>query len=263
MKSIENRLNCTGDQDAKSGYVELDILPSGIAWLRINNPRRYNAMTLAMWQSFHDHVQTANNDPEVRVIAVHGAGKRAFMSGADISEFDSQRDSKEQVDLYDQAVSAAQNALESSDKSSVAVIQGVCIGGGIGIALSCDLRICTETTKFRMPAARVGLGYDIEGLRRAVDILGYANTADIFFSARTFSGMEAQQLGLVNHCFNEQEFAEQTGKALDEIIDNAPLTLRAVKRALRHITNPESIKLKEVEAAIATCFSSQDYREGR
>lgn len=253
----------TGADAEAAGRVDLDLEGNGIAWLRVNNPRRYNAMSLSMWRDLARHVRTAGDDPGVRVLAVTGTGRRAFVSGADISEFDALRDSSGQVQAYDQAVHDAQHALVQCDKPSVAVINGLCMGGGIGIALACDVRFCATTTRFRMPAARLGLGYDIAGLRRAVDVIGYANTADIFFSARTFHGAEAQRLGLVNQCFPDEHFAILAGRALNDIVGNAPLTLRAAKRALRYILNGAHDTVDDVERAISDCFKSDDYREGR
>lgn len=245
------------------GQVDLDITDTGVAWLRINNPRRYNAMSLAMWRQLAHHVRTAGNDPAVRVLALTGAGRRAFVSGADISEFDTLRDSADDVAAYDRAVHEAQAALVACNTPSVALINGLCMGGGIGIALSCDMRFCSTTTRFRMPAARLGLGYDIAGLRRAIHVMGYANTTDIFFSARTFYGEEAQRLGLVNQCFPDEHFAILADRAVNDIVANAPLTIRAAKRAMRFILGEGPDSEDDVERAINGCFKSDDYREGR
>lgn len=248
--------------DDAPGRIEREIT-GGIAWLRIHNPRRYNAMSLAMWRELARQVQALDTDPDVRVVVVTGTGDRAFVSGADISEFATLRDSTEQVDAYGLAVHEAQSALAASNKPTVALINGICMGGGIGIALSCDLRFCVSSARFRMPAARLGLGYDLDGLRRAVQVMGYASTTDIFFSARTFDGMEAQRLGLVNRCFPAEHFALQAQAVLAEMATNAPLTLTAAKRALRHILDATQVTPDEVEVAIRACFESEDYREGQ
>ena len=254
-------MSATNDASARA-RVDLQI-SDGIAWLRMNNPDRYNAMSLSMWRELASHVRTAEQDQNVRVIAVAGEGDRAFVSGADISEFATLRDSNEQVDAYENAVNDAQNALTSSEKPSIALIRGVCMGGGIGIALSCDLRISASNARFRMPAARLGLGYDLAGMRRAVQVMGYANAVDIFFSARTFDGMEAQRLGLVNRCFQVEHFDLQADAVLADIVTNAPLTLRAAKLALRHILCATDASPATVERAIDDCFRSNDYREGQ
>lgn len=235
----------------------------GIAWMRISNPARYNAMSLSMWHELAELIMAAEDDSQVRVIVVTGEGSRAFVAGADITEFATLRDSHDQIDAYGRAVSKAQSILSTCDKPTVALINGVCMGGGIGIALACDLRFCTSTARFRMPAARLGLGYDVDGLRRAVDVMGYPNAVDIFFSARTFDGNEAQRLSLVNRCFSAEHFELQVQAVLSDMSGNAPLTLRAAKRAFRHIVGDPTVTLTDVNAAIDVCFKSADYREGQ
>ena len=257
-----NTASTTTARAAAPGHVQLDK-EDGIAWLRISNPTRYNAMSLAMWRQLAEHIQTAGSDPDVRVLVVTGVGSRAFVSGADISEFATLRDSDEQVDAYGRAVHDAQSAMVACDTPSVAVINGICMGGGIGIALSCDLRVSTASARFRMPAARLGLGYDVEGMRRAVHVMGYTNTVDIFFSARTFDGSEALRLGLVNRCFQDEHFKIQAKAVVHDMAGNAPLTLRAAKQALRHILDDTHEERVRVEAAIDACFQSEDYREGQ
>lgn len=258
-----NTPTSTGSKNSEMpGRVDLQI-SDGIAWLKVNNTKRYNAMSLSMWRELASHIHTAEQNPDVRVIAVTGVNDRAFVSGADITEFATLRDSKEQIDAYEQAVSDAQSALIACNKPSIALIQGICMGGGIGIALSCDLRITSANTRFRMPAARLGLGYDIAGMKRSVQVMGYANTADIFFSARTFDGTEALRLGLVNRCFKVEHFDLQVNAVMADLVTNAPLTLKAAKLALRHILCNVDEPVENVEFAISQCFSSDDYREGQ
>jgi len=251
-----------GSRPTLAGRIVTETSES-IAWVRIDNPQRHNAMSLSMWRELAQHVAALDASPDVRVLALTGTGRRAFVSGADITEFATLRDSNEQVIAYEQAVSDAQNSLATCGKPTVALINGLCMGGGIGLALSCDLRFCTETARFRMPAARLGLGYSIAGLRRAVQVLGYANTADIFFSARNFNGTEAQRLGLVNRCFPDEQFDLLASAAVNEMGSNAPLTLHAAKQTLRHILDEDQISSTDVEQAIRACFESADYREGQ
>lgn len=254
---------------ANAGHVYLKI-ENNIGWLRINNQLHYNAMTFTMWQQMAQLIQEAENNTEVRIIAITGDGTRAFVSGADISEFNTLRDTPQQVKAYEDAVAKAQNAISNSNKPTVAVINGICMGGGIGIALACDIRICNETSRFRMPAARLGLGYDVSGLKRAVDVMGYTNAADIFLSARTFYGRDALQLGMVNHCFENEYFELQANNVLKNMATNAPLSMKATKIALRFILNNNQTQAKitehelsNVEEAIQACFESIDYREGQ
>jgi len=242
-----------------------------VAWVEIDNERNRNAMTLQMWRQLRECIQQAEDHADVNVIAITGAGDKAFISGADISEFATLRDSEEQVKEYGQAVEAAQNAIAHSSKPTVALINGLCIGGGIGVALACDLRYSSMETKFRMPAARLGLGYDLHGLARAVDVMGYANTADIFLSARVFDGTEAQRLGLVNLSFAAEHFDKEARSMIQEIAHHAPLSLRSVKLSLRYLlqrsqgafADQQALTNEQVEKAVQQCFDSQDYREGQ
>lgn len=228
-----------------------------------SNPDRYNAMSLAMWRDLKRIVDQADTDSGIRVIVLEGDGDKAFVSGADISEFAQLRDTPEHIKDYGNAVKAAQHALSACAKPTVASIRGICMGGGMGLALACDLRYCTHDAKFRMPAARLGLGYDLQGIQRASSILGLANTADIFMTARTFDGREAARLGMVHQSYSEAEFAAAAKAAVDSIGKNAPLTIQAVKLALSHVINPQDVAEQRVQRAIDACFASKDYLEGQ
>jgi enoyl-CoA hydratase/carnithine racemase len=249
----------------KPGELHYHVGTDGsVATITVDNAARYNAVSLAMWENMVRYVAQANNDPSVRVIVLRGAGEKAFVSGADISEFATLRDSPEQVERYNNAVDAAQSALIESPKPVIAVIRGICMGGGIGLALSCDLRFCSHTSRFRMPAARLGLGYDRKGLQRAVSVLGAARTTDIFMTARTFDGIEAQRIGMVHDSFADDEFDAQTNSRVEQVAQNAPLTLKAAKLAIRSaINDPQITDPGVVDAAVQACFDSNDYREGR
>ncbi|GAA5233057.1 enoyl-CoA hydratase [Verticiella sediminum] len=236
----------------------------GIATLTIDNPRRLNAMTLGMWDQLHRLVRDYGEREDVRVLVLRGAGERAFVSGADISEFGEQRDSPEQVARYGAAVHAAQASLSQCAKPVVAAIRGICIGGGIGLALACDLRYASASTRFRMPAARLGLGYDLRSTRRMVEMLGAPRAVELFFTARMFDGTEAERCGVVHRSFADEIFEDELAGIVAGIAGNAPLTLRAAKLAVRHIlAEPDAPDAASVEAAVQACFDSEDYREGQ
>ncbi|AIT24875.1 enoyl-CoA hydratase/isomerase family protein [Bordetella holmesii 44057] len=234
----------------------------GVLRVRICNPARFNAMSLSMWQALHTAVREAQADETLRAIVLHGEGDRAFVSGADISEFGQQRNDPAQVARYDQAVSAAQNALADSRIPTIAVIQGICMGGGMALALACDLRYCNASARFRMAAARLGLGYALDGVKRMRDMLGAARTMDLFLTARTFDGGEAARIGLVHEMFADSAFAGETQSRIEAVAGNAPLTMYAARLALRHLLNAEPAA-SEVEQAVQQCFGSADYREGQ
>lgn len=246
-----------------AGRLMLDVL-DGVARITISNPARYNAMSLGMWRQLAQLAQRAQEDPAVRVLVLQGDGDHAFVSGADISEFESLRNSKEQVQAYGAAVHHAQEALGQCAKPVVAAIRGICMGGGIGLALACDLRYCTDDSRFRMPAARLGLGYDLAGIRRAVHMLGPATAAEIFFTAKDFNGTEAERVGMVHRSFHSKMFADELAALTGAIAGNAPLTIRAAKLAIRHVLGDAAAQDEAViNQAIQDCFDSNDYKEGQ
>lgn len=252
-------INASGER--RRVYVEKR---EGVARIYLSNPDRYNAMSLSMWRELARLIQDADADPAVRVLLLMGAGEKAFVSGADISEFALLRDTPAQVEQYAEAVKAAQQGLSACGKPVIAGIRGICMGGGIGLALACDLRYANQNARFRMPAAKMGLGYDLEGIQRAVDVLGAARTADLFFTARDLDGLEAERIGLVHKSFADAQFSQELEAIASGIAANAPLTLHAVKLALRHALNdPSTRDAATVNQAIQACFDSTDYKEGQ
>lgn len=243
------------------GTIKLHV-DGPVARVSVSNPARYNAMSLAMWNALADTIDSVSASREVRVVLLRGEGNKAFVSGADISEFDAQRGNPEAVRAYDEAVDRAQSALIACSKPVVALIHGVCMGGGIGLAMSCDLRYATHDARFRMPAARMGLGYDPRGMARLVDMVGAAAVADIFYTARLFDGTEAQRLGFVHAAFDAGELDAAVEKTLSMIAENAPLTMAAAKLAIRACLS-DTVDREALQRDVQRCFDSFDYREGR
>jgi enoyl-CoA hydratase/carnithine racemase len=235
-----------------------------VATIRISNPTKFNAMSLSMWLALHEAVTGLDALPEVRVIVLTGEGPRAFVSGADISGFAGDRTDGTSAQRYDAAVLAAQTALSDGSKPTVAAIQGVCMGGGIGLALACDLRYATDDARFRMPAARLGLGYALPAMAQVVDTLGAARALDLFLTARTFEGAEARRIGLVHDAFAADRFEREIDQRVRELAGHAPLTLRAAKAAIRECVHPTGAEGRaRVDASVRACFDSADYREGQ
>jgi enoyl-CoA hydratase len=235
-----------------------------IGWITFDNQARRNAMSLSMWQGLHDAVSACAADPEIRVIVLKGAGDKAFVSGADISEFDEKRSSPETVGAYDAVSRAATNALAEVGKPTIAMIRGWCVGGGVGIALCCDLRIAAEDAAFAVPAAKLGLGYAFEGVRRLVDLVGPAFAREIFYTARRFSAQEAVAMGLVNRLVPAEGLEEYVRDYAATIAANAPLTVASIKtlvaQALKDGAERDAQLCRDV---VARCFASADYVEGR
>ena len=229
-----------------------------------NNPAKLNAVSLDMWDSFVGLLNDYEKDPQVRCVVVSGAGGKAFVSGADISKFESERATQEAVQRYNATSGGFYATLYDFPKPTLAQIQGYCIGGGLNLAIACDLRFCTEGSRFALPAARLGLGYGYTGLKRFIETIGPSHTKDIFFSARQLGAAEALAMGMVDKVLPEAELSAFVTGYANGIADNAPLTVAAIKRAAIEALKPEAERdLKLVDEMVARCFASQDYIEGR
>lgn len=228
-----------------------------------DNPARRNAVSLEMWAAIPALLQGFADDPDVRVICLRGAGEAAFVAGADISQFESRRSSPEATREYERVGQAATEALKRVEKPTVAAIRGWCIGGGVGIAACCDLRFAAEGSRFAVPAGRLGLGYAMEGVRTLVELIGPAYTKELFYTARHFSAAEALAMGLVNRVVPEDRFEEFVAAQCALIAANAPLTLRALKRAVAEVGRGAGGDAAAVAGLVRACFASEDYIEGR
>lgn len=235
----------------------------GTAWIVLRNPMRLNAVRLEMWQALPDAVRALDADPAVRVLVLRGAGEEAFASGADISEFATHRKDAASAAAYEDVTAAAFAALLAVEKPVVAMIQGVCIGGGLAIAACADLRVASDDARLALPAARLGLGYHQSGVERLVALLGPSAAAELFFTARQYSAAEALQIGLLNRVVPRAELRTFTEQYVADIAGNAPLTLRAAKRAIRESERADPARDRAgIARLIAACFESADYAEG-
>lgn len=237
---------------------------NSIGTIIFSNPEKMNAMNMDMWLALPRALRAFDQDPEVRVILVKGEGQRAFISGADISQFDQFRDADAAQQAFNDAVAEAYEAPLRCKKTVVASIRGFCFGGGLGFAAACDVRICSTDAQFRMPAARLGLGYSFEGIRRFVDVMGAANTADLFASARIFDAQEAQRMGFVSQVHSPDVLEAKTSAYLKMVCENAPLTIEAAKKAIQEsLKDPADRQMDILNKMIAFCYESKDYAEGR
>jgi enoyl-CoA hydratase/carnithine racemase len=229
-----------------------------------NNPARHNAVSLEMWDAVPKIFDEFEGDPRIRVIVLRGAGEKAFVSGADISEFEEKRSSEEAIAAYNRISEAARKRIEECPKPTIAMIRGYCIGGGVGTALACDLRFAAEGSRFGIPAAKLGLGYGYDGIKRLVDLVGPAYTREIFFTARQFSAEEALRMGLVNNVLPADALETHVRNTAEMIAANAPLTIRAAKIAVREALQDESRRdLALCRRLVEECYASEDYIEGR
>jgi len=234
-----------------------------IGWLIFNNPSRRNAVTLAMWEAIPSVLAAFEADPEVRVVVLTGAGNKAFVAGADISEFDQVRNSTDNVSYYAEQVSAANSAIAAIGKPTIAMIRGVCVGGGVGIALNCDIRISADDALFAIPAAKLGLGYGHAGLKQLVDLVGPSFAKEIFYTARLFSAAEALAMGLINRALPTAALESYVRDYCQTIAQNAPLTAQSVKQIIAQIVAEAPLDEAYCDRLVQICFESEDYIEGR
>jgi len=233
-----------------------------VATITLRNEGRFNAMSMAMWLQLRQTLDGLDADPTVRAVVLRGDGDKAFVSGADISEFAEKRNDPANVAAYDAAVANAQAALAGFRCPVIAAISGICYGGGLGLVMACDLRYAAPGAKFRMPAARLGLGYAYAGIKRMVAVLGIAKASEVFYTANVYTAADALRLGLLASVHDDVFAAAADTAAL--IASNAPLTIRAGKQAFNALLaggTPEH--LAAVDAAVKACFKSEDYAEGR
>jgi len=236
----------------------------GVGYLIFNNPERHNAVSLEMWEAASDILADFAADEAIRVAVLTGAGGKAFVSGADISKFESERSSKEAIERYNETVDKANTAVFEFPKPTIAMIRGYCIGGGVGLALCCDLRICSDNSKFGVPAAKLGLGYGFKGIKKLVDVVGPSFAKEIFYTARQFTAAEAQMMGLVNRVLPDAEVEKYVKDYAETIGGNAPLTVNSVKYIVGETVKSASERnLKKCDDLVAQCFASKDYIEGR
>lgn len=232
--------------------------------LTFNNPEKHNAVSFDMWEAAETILDRFQSDPDVRVVVLTGAGGKAFVSGADISKFESERASEEAVQRYNAIVEKVYSRIYAFPKPTIAMIRGYCIGGGLNLAICCDMRYATEASKFALPAAKLGLGYGYPGLRRYVETFGPVATKEIFFTARQFTSAEAMRWGMLNEIVADGELETRVFAVAEGIADNAPLTIATIKHCTTEILkNPEAQNVASCNEMVARCFASNDYREGR
>lgn len=229
-----------------------------------NNPAKRNAVSLDMWQRFDEILTEFAADSGIRALVVSGSGGKAFVAGADISKFESERASKEAVERYGKISASAYSKIFNFPKPTIAKINGYCVGGGMALAVCCDLRFAEEGAKFAIPAAKLGLGYGFPGINRLAELVGVSRAMEIFFTARMFSAQEAYDMGFLNRVLPVADLDKVVGETTEMIAGNAPLTIAAVKAIAREIGKPNSERdFGKLDKMVAACFASSDYVEGR
>jgi enoyl-CoA hydratase/carnithine racemase len=239
------------------------LVEAPLAWITIDHPERRNAMSAHMWAELAEAAEKLDADAAVRVIVLRGAGDVAFVSGADISEFESRRTGGAAAQVYEDGTQRAFGALGAVSKPVIAMIHGFCVGGGMATALAADLRYCADDAVFAIPAARLGLGYHAGGIEALTALVGPSTAREIFFTARRYPASDALRLGLVNQVFPKSELEARVREIAAQIAANAPLTLRSVKLISRELAREPAARDRDgMRDSIQRCFDSADYKEG-
>ena len=235
-----------------------------VGYIIFNNPEKHNAVSIEMWDALEKFLNQFREDKNIRVVVLEGAGGKSFVSGADISKFDKERSTKEAVLSYNKRTHKVYELLETFPKPTIAKINGYCIGGGLNLAVCCDIRICSEKSKFAMPAAKLSLGYPFSSIKRLFDIMGPGMAKHFMFTAEKISANEAVSCGLVQKLVTEENLETFVNDYAFTISKNAPLTIKAMKQiGIEILKNPLERDLSLCDQLVSACFDSEDYKEGR
>lgn len=248
----------------RAGGKILAEAAEGVGTITFNQPEKRNAMSVEMWAGMVESLDAFEADEAVRVVVLKGAGDKAFVSGADISQFEKNRADFDAQREYDKITSSGRRRLAAFPKPVIASIRGFCLGGGLGIAMNTDLRIAAADAQFGIPAAKLGIAYTMDMVSLLVSLVGQAHARMMLYSGERIDAAEAERIGLVNRLVPVEELDAVVGKLAATLAANAPLTMRAAKLSVTAaITDRELRETAAVEQAIAACFDSEDYREGR
>lgn len=232
--------------------------------IQFNNPARHNALSVDMWEAVPQLLSLAQDDDRVRLVVFSGAGDKAFVSGADISQFEDMRAAREAVTRYEAMAEDALTAIQDFPKPTLACISGYCIGGGVNVAIACDMRIASDNSVFSIPAARLGLGYRYSAMKNLVDLIGPGAAKDLFFTARRIDAAEAKSLGLISRICTAPALAALLEEYTTALANNAPITIAAGKAITAEILkSAPNVDRERCTALIRACFDSHDYAEGR
>ena len=253
------------DMAYKAGTERVKTWLEGqVLHIRFNNPDKHNALSVDMWEAVPPLLDKAAKDDNVRMVVLSGEGGKAFVSGADISQFEDMRAAKEAVKRYEAMAESALQGIYEFGKPTIACIRGYCIGGGVNVAIACDLRIAAIGSTFSIPATRLGLGYRFSAMRNLTNLVGPGNAKDIFFTGRRFDAAEAQRMGLVNRVAPPEGLEALLAEYTTAICTGAPLTIKAGKRIIQEVLELDSdFDAAMCKRLILDCFESEDYIEGR
>lgn len=233
-----------------------------IATLVLNRPEKHNAITAEMWRALPGLLSQLDGDGGVRVLVIRGEGDGSFASGADISEFGRVRADTDTARAYSALVDAAERTLANFPRPTIAMIHGFCVGGGLELALACDVRWASRTARFGITAARLGIVYSMGATRRLASLVGPSHARDLLFSGRLVDAEAARAMGLVNTVCEPQSLAAETYAYARVLAEQAPLSQRGAKSLLQHLVGEGAMTEAELTAVVERAYESEDYREG-
>jgi enoyl-CoA hydratase/carnithine racemase len=247
-----------------AGGKMLAAKDDGVGLITFNQPEKRNAMSMEMWTGLGEILDEFTEDNSVRVVVMTGAGNKAFVSGADISQFAKNRNSFDAQREYDRATGIGREKYHAFTKPIIARIRGFCLGGGLAIAMGADIRIAAIDSQFGIPAARLSIAYAPDSVRRLIDLVGPAHARMILYSAKRIDAVEAERIGLINKMVSDEDLNEEVLDLARTIADNAPLSVTASKLTIGEMLKDESKRdMDAVVRMMETCFDSADYKEGR
>ncbi len=247
-----------------AGEKILTRTEGAVQWLIFNQPEKHNALSLSMTERALEVIEAFGRDDALRVMILAGAGEKAFVSGADISEFDKHRHDAASAHHYHEISNRMFDAVHEVAKPTIALVDGYCFGGGVALAASCDMRYCSDDALFSVPAGILGIGYRPVFTKRVLDLVGPATAKEILFTARRYGPDEAHAMGLVNRVYPKAELEAEVRKIAETIAGNAPLSVKTSKLTINHyLAGPVPYDLSGPDGLVAACSDSEDYAEGR
>jgi enoyl-CoA hydratase len=252
---------------AEKSFADGNILMSisdGVGVVTFNNPDKRNAMSIEMWEGLGSALIELRDDPDVRVVIMTGAGDKAFMSGADISQFEKNRHNAQASEEYGKRSDAQRALLADYPKPTIACIRGFCLGGGMQMAMAADIRIASDNSQFGIPAAKLGIAYGFNGLNHLVSLVGPSWARLLLYTGMRIDSAEACRIGLVDRVVPDAEVWNATTEIARTISGNAPLAIKAAKITIAQVLkDPDQRDMKAIKAIGTACMDSEDFREGR
>jgi enoyl-CoA hydratase/carnithine racemase len=251
----------------QTSYADGKILKTtteGVGVVTFNNPEKRNAMSLEMWEGLGEALSELRDDPQVRVVVLVGAGDKAFVSGADISQFEKTRHNAAASEEYSKKSEAQRALLGAYPKPTIACIRGFCLGGGMQVAMLTDIRIAAEDSQFGIPAAKLGIAYGYDGLRNLVSLVGPSWARLIMYTGMRIDSKEALRIGLIDRVLANGELWDATMEIARTISGNAPLAIKAAKITIAQVLkDPAARDMAAIKQIGLECMDSEDFREGR